>query len=270
MTKDPVRLRRGRNAGGVLAIASFLTLAVLALTTTMSARDVALQQTLVPTKNAPVESVPPATPSTSEAALSAPLPPVVGPALPVTAPVAPPVAVTTTAPPAPVAHPSTRTAATKAPASTTPTTSPSAPAAGERAAAACPLPLPAPADAGGLANLVAFAPAFGPFEAEAFAFAPAYAPFLTLVGPFLSTFAHETASFGPQYAPLITALQLMATAGSNALAPLYAPFRGQVLSGEATLAAALAPGAETISESAAASCLVDLEGALTANAPSAG
>jgi hypothetical protein len=123
----------------------------------------------------------------------------------------------------------------------------------------CPLGLPPATNSGGLQSLVAFAPAFGPWSSEGFALAPAYAPLLQLFGPVIEELAAQSPQGAPVLDPLLTTLQSLSTQGYGALSPLYGPDREQVLSAETQLAAALAPYSEQLANSAAGSCLVDLE-----------
>jgi hypothetical protein len=126
----------------------------------------------------------------------------------------------------------------------------------------CPIKLATPAELGGVQSLVAFAPAFGPFSAEAFAAAAAYQPELELLGPILAEYPKFAPVIGPALAPL---LALFAT-GSNSLfgviSPFYTPHRTAVLSAETKLGAALAPLSAKLAGTPLAGCVVDVEAAL--------
>jgi hypothetical protein len=126
----------------------------------------------------------------------------------------------------------------------------------------CPLKLSTPKEMGGVQSLVAFAPAFGPFSAEAFAAAAAYQPELELLGPILAQYPQ----FAPIVAPLLKPVLSLFATGSNSLfaviEPLYKPYRTQVLSAETKLAAALAPYSAKVAGTPMAGCVVDLEAAL--------
>ena len=126
----------------------------------------------------------------------------------------------------------------------------------------CPLGLPAAANSGGLQSLVAFAPAFGPWSSEGFALAPAYAPLLQLFGPVIAELVAQSPQAAPVLDPVLSTLQSLDTQGYTALSPLYGPYREQMLSAETQLASALAPYSEQLANSAAGSCLVDLESML--------
>lgn len=163
---------------------------------------------------------------------------------------------------------------TPSPVVTSPTTTPTLPAtppvSSPSPAAvtlpACPLPLPAPASSGGLQSLIALAPVFGPFSAEAFASAATFQPLLELLGPFLVAFAQHYAAVQPTVTPLLTQLESFENQGYAVLAPFYGRYRAQFLSAETALATALAPVASTMVDNSAASCVVDIEGVLTAAA----
>jgi hypothetical protein len=134
------------------------------------------------------------------------------------------------------------------------------------AAVPCPLGLPAATQGGGLQSLVVFAPAFGPWSSEGFALAPAYAPLLQLFGPVIGQLAAQSPQAASVLTPLLTTLQALDTQGYDALSPLYGPNREQVLSAETQLASALAPYSEQLANSAAGSCLVDLESLVVSQA----
>jgi hypothetical protein len=161
----------------------------------------------------------------------------------------------------------TRTTPTGDDTTSTPTAPASAPAAGIPAVQVasigkCPIKLSTPTNMGGVQTLVAFAPAFGPFSAEAFAAAAAYQPELELLGPILAQYP----SFAPVVTPLLTPVLSLFSTGSNSLfaviAPLYKPYRTEVLSAETKLAAAIAPFSAKVSGAPLAGCVVDLEAAL--------
>jgi hypothetical protein len=126
----------------------------------------------------------------------------------------------------------------------------------------CPIKLSTPKNMGGVQSLVAFAPAFGPFSAEAFAAAAAYQPELELLGPILAQYPQ----FAPVLAPLLKPVLSLFATGSNSLfaviEPLYKPYRTQVLSAETKLAAAIAPYSAKLAGTPMAGCVVDLEAAL--------
>jgi hypothetical protein len=128
--------------------------------------------------------------------------------------------------------------------------------------------LPVATGTGGLQSLVGFAPAFGPWSSEAFAMAPAYAPLLQLVGPVIGALAAQSPQAAPVLTPLLNAVQSLSTQGYNALAPAYGPYRNQMLTEETMLASALAPYSEQLANSAAGTCLVDLESLLVTSAHS--
>jgi hypothetical protein len=127
---------------------------------------------------------------------------------------------------------------------------------------ACPLGLSAPANPGGLQSLIGFAPFFGPFSSEAFAAAPVFQPLLQAIGPFLVAMANAYAPYAPSLAPLVSQVEAAENQGFTLLAPLYGPYRDQLLSSEAALATALAPVVEAVVSNAATACLVDIEAGL--------
>jgi hypothetical protein len=116
-----------------------------------------------------------------------------------------------------------------------------------------------------LQSLIDFAPAFGPFSAEAFAAAPAYAPVLTLIGPILAEYPALEPQLAPLVDPLVSSLSALTTAGSNLLGPLYAPYRQQVLDAEGNLAAAIAPYSKALVNSPVGGCVIGLEALLAPN-----
>jgi hypothetical protein len=128
---------------------------------------------------------------------------------------------------------------------------------------ACPLPLSAPADPGGLQSLVSFAPYLGPFSSEAFAMAPAVQPVLQAVGPFLVALAAGYASAPPSVSSSAAQIESLENDGYSVLSPLYGPNRSQLLAAESQLATTLAPLATGAADTQTASCLVDIEAALT-------
>jgi len=146
---------------------------------------------------------------------------------------------------------------------------PSAPASGPTGSTgqpseqqACPIALKTPAQNGGLQSLISFAPAFGPFKAEAFAMAAAYQPALQLLGPILATYPALAPKVEPVLAPLLTQWEHLLDSLYGLLSPYYSPFRTTVLQDEANLAAVLAPYAQQLANSALGGCVVDLEAAL--------
>ena len=126
----------------------------------------------------------------------------------------------------------------------------------------CPLPLKPPEQSGGLQSLIDFAPAFGPFSAEAFAAASAYQPMLELLGPILAQYPTIGAHIQPELTAFLAPWGHLLDAVFSVLQPAYEPHREQVLSAETALATSLAPYAEKLSTSPLGGCLVDLEAAL--------
>lgn len=170
--------------------------------------------------------------------------------------------------PLPVASQPPQVAATSSAPSSGPTTAASAPpvsgvpTAVVAAIGKCPIALATPKHMGGVQSLVSFAPAFGPFSAEAFAAAAAYQPELELLGPILAQYP----AYAPILEPLLTPVLALFSTGSNslfaAIEPLYKPYRTEVLSAETKLAAALAPYSVQLAGTPLAGCVVDLEAAL--------
>jgi hypothetical protein len=126
----------------------------------------------------------------------------------------------------------------------------------------CPVKLAEPDQMGGVQTFVPFAPAFGPFSAEAFAAASAYQPELELLGPILAQYP----KFAPQVEPLLKPVLALFGAGSNGLftliSPVYSPHRTQVLTAETKLAALFAPYSKQVAARPLSGCIVDLEAAL--------
>lgn len=139
-----------------------------------------------------------------------------------------------------------------------------------RAIPACPIKLTDNNQSGGLQSLVQFAPAFGPFTPEAFAAASAYQPLLELVGPLLAQYPQLAPVIGPYAAQfVVTAAQGTGLLG-QLVAPLYGPYKNQVVTAETKLAAALAPYSESLAYSPLGGCVVELENALVAQSKTAG
>ncbi|MGH9186373.1 MAG: hypothetical protein ACRD0U_11255, partial [Acidimicrobiales bacterium] len=146
-----------------------------------------------------------------------------------------------------------------------PTTPPPAdPGAAPSPARPCALGLPQPAPGGGLADLIAIIPLFGPFSAEAFAMLPAFEPAFPLFGPLFPLAGDALAGAAPLLGLAIPVAQQLEQAGFDTLAPLYGPQRQAFLAAEAQLAAALAPGAEALTTLPGAECVVALEGIIAA------
>ncbi len=168
-----------------------------------------------------------------------------------------PIVVATQAPSAPA--PAVTTPAAPTP-STTPITIPTGPT--EAPPTPCPIALATPAESGGLQSLITFAPAFGPFTAEAFAAAAAYQPALELIGPILAQYPKLAPTVEPIIDPLLTELEAGENVGYGIIGPSYASYRPQVLATESALATALAPYSQSLASSALGGCVVDLEAAL--------
>jgi hypothetical protein len=114
---------------------------------------------------------------------------------------------------------------------------------------------------------VGLAPLFGPFSSEAFAAAPVFQPPLQDIGPFLVAFANAYAAEEPSLAPLVTQVESLENSGFSVISPYYGPYRSEFLAAESALVTALAPEVKTMATNAATSCVIDIEGVLTAAAP---
>jgi hypothetical protein len=132
----------------------------------------------------------------------------------------------------------------------------------------CPVKISTPDQIGGVQSLVAFAPAFGPFSAEAFAAASAYQPELELLGPILAQYPKAAPVLDPLLAPVLGLFAQGSTTLFGVLAPFYAPHRTEVLSAETQLAAALAPYSAKLAGTPMAGCVVELEAALVGDTKS--
>ncbi|KRA38854.1 MULTISPECIES: hypothetical protein [unclassified Nocardioides] len=135
---------------------------------------------------------------------------------------------------------------------------------GGRGIPPCPVKLDDDPQSGGLQSLVPFAPAFGPFSAEAFALASAYQPELQLLGPILAQYPGIEPAVAPIIDPLVTSLGTLLTRGLDVIAPLYGPYRTQFLEAETKLAAALAPYSQALAHNELGGCIVELQSALLA------
>jgi hypothetical protein len=125
----------------------------------------------------------------------------------------------------------------------------------------CPLGLAVPTEQAGLANLVALVPLFGPFSPEAFAMVPAFEPAFPLFGPLIVSGGQQLDAHADQMNALVGVVHPLEQAGFDALNPLYAPYRQQVLDGEASVAGALQPGAAAFTGLPGASCFPALQAA---------
>lgn len=120
--------------------------------------------------------------------------------------------------------------------------------------APCPLGLAVPTEQAGLANLVGLVPLFGPFSPEAFAMVPAFEPGFPLMGPLIVAGGEQLDANADAVNALVGVVHPLQQAGFDALSPLYAPYRQQVLEGEAALASALQPGVAAFAAMPGASC----------------
>jgi hypothetical protein len=142
---------------------------------------------------------------------------------------------------------------TKEVAPKTPTTP--APGSDTVALAPCELGLAVPTEQAGLANLVPLVPLFGPFSPEAFAMVPAFAPGFPLFGPLIVAGGEQLAANQASVDALYSVAHPLEVAGFDAISPLYAPIRPQVLAGEEQFATTLAPMVETFAGLPGATCL---------------
>lgn len=133
--------------------------------------------------------------------------------------------------------------------------------------APCPIHVADNRTDGGLQSLVGFAPAFGPFSAEAFAMASAYQPALQLIGPILAKYPALAPQIEPLLNPLLNAWGQLLDQGFTLLGPLYSPYRTSVLEAETKLAAALAPYSQQLAASPLGGCVIELQNALLHDAP---
>jgi hypothetical protein len=119
----------------------------------------------------------------------------------------------------------------------------------------CPLGLTVPTQPAGLANLVQLVPLFGPFSPEAFAMVPAFEPGFPLFGPLIIEGGQQLDANAAQVNALVGVVHPLEQAGFDALNPLYAPYRQQVLAGEASLASTMKPGVAAFAGLPGATCL---------------
>ncbi len=129
------------------------------------------------------------------------------------------------------------------------------------------LSLPAPSEVGGLQSLIRLVPLFGPFSPEAFAMMPAFQPGFEALGPLFPLFESGLDQAAPLLDAVTPVAQQLGEAGFGALAPLYGPYREDVLAGEAQLAAYLQPIVQSLASAPGSECLVALEGVLADIAP---
>jgi hypothetical protein len=164
------------------------------------------------------------------------------------------VAASTTDATPPAADTTTVAAISPAPAPPAPAPSAAAEPPSTNGLAPCPLGLPVPTEQAGLANLVAIVPLFGPFSAEAFAMVPAFEPGFPLMGPLIVAGGQQLDANADAVNALVGVVHPLEQAGFDALNPLYAPYRQQVLDGEAAIATGLRPGVEAFANLPGASC----------------
>ncbi len=145
-------------------------------------------------------------------------------------------------------------------ASPTQTPSPEESAPGGRVAAqlTCPAPLPSATRTGGVANLTAIIPLFGPFSAEAFTFLPAFEPAFPVIGPFFPIFEAMLAAGQPLLDAGVPVVNALEQSGYDAFAPFYGEIRPQVLAGEAQAAATLRPVVEQLATTDGSGCVANL------------
>jgi len=122
----------------------------------------------------------------------------------------------------------------------------------------CPAPIPTATRTGGLANLTAIIPAFGPFSAEAFTFVPAFEPAFPVIGPLFPVFEAMLVAGQPLLDAGIPVLNSLEEAGFDALAPLYGPVRPQILAGEAQAAAAINPLMAQLAATPGSGCVANV------------
>ena len=131
------------------------------------------------------------------------------------------------------------------------------------------LSLPAPQEVGGIQSLVRLIPLFGPFSPEAFAMLPAFQPGIDALGPLFPTFEAGLDQLAPLLDAATPVVSQLSDAGFAALAPLYGPYRADVLSAEKQLAAFLQPIVKSLAEAPGSECLIALEGLLVSLEPGA-
>ncbi|HZN14233.1 MAG TPA: hypothetical protein VFB78_08205 [Acidimicrobiales bacterium] len=167
--------------------------------------------------------------------------------------VAPVEAVPTTAADVTPAPTNTATAAAPAPAAPAPSAAPTEPPS-TNGLAPCPLGLAVPTQQAGLANLVGLVPLFGPFSPEAFAMVPAFEPGFPLFGPLIVAGGEQLDANADGVGALVGVVHPLQQAGFDALSPLYAPYRQQVLDGETAVANTVKPGVAAFASLPGASC----------------
>lgn len=201
------------------------------------------------------------TPATPVVVAGQPTGPV--PQLPVVPPALPAVDLGGSGVELPAATPTPSTTPTPTPAPTEePTTGPTDPGPDAVRIARCPIPIKEPTTSGGLQTLIGFAPAFGPFKAEAFAAAAAYQPLLQLLGPILAKYPEIAPKIEPAMKPFLGAFAGLLDQVFALVEPLYGPYRQQILEAEGELAAALAPITQELAASPLGGCIVELQAAL--------
>lgn len=131
------------------------------------------------------------------------------------------------------------------------------------------LGLPAPQQVGGIQNLVRLIPLFGPFSPEAFAMLPAFQPGIEALGPLFPRFEQGLDQLAPVLDAVTPGVQQLSDAGYAAIAPLYGPYRQDVLAAEAQLASFLQPIVASLAQAPGSECLVALEGLLASLQPGA-
>lgn len=175
--------------------------------------------------------------------------------------VAPPVALGGDGESAPAPTPTTK-AGNGSTTTSAPPTSGAIPSVKPAAIGKCPVKISTPDQLGGVQSFVPFAPAFGPFSAEAFAMAAAYQPELQLLGPILAQYPKAAPVLEPLLAPILDLFARGTNTFFGAISPFYGPYRTEVLSAETKLAAALAPYSAQLAGTPVAGCVVELEAAL--------
>jgi hypothetical protein len=96
---------------------------------------------------------------------------------------------------------------------------------------------------------------------------PAFQPGIAALGPLFPLFETGLDQLAPVLDVATPVVQQLGEAGFGALAPLYGPYREDVLAGEAQLAAFLQPIVASLAEAPGSECLVALEGLLASLQP---
>jgi hypothetical protein len=121
-----------------------------------------------------------------------------------------------------------------------------------------------PAETGGIGEIFPIISLFGPFTSEAVSWLPVVNALTPLISPLLPTFGDGVDKLQPLLNVLVPILNDLEQKGFDAISPLYAPYRQQILDAENQLANAFAPYVTQIVNLPTTAVLQSIEGQIVA------